>query len=61
MPSKQGSSKKRKGDQPKRKRYNVSRRGYKKRFNDLEKHIAKNPNDAIAKESVSRVKALVTK
>ena len=54
-------SKASKKDQPKRKRYNVQQRGFKRRITDLEKHIKKNPNDAQALVSLPEVQKMRVK
>jgi hypothetical protein len=55
-----GNKKSPKRDQPKRKRYNAEGRGHKRRLADLERHIAKHPNDAVAPEALPKVKALAS-
>jgi hypothetical protein len=54
-----GNKKSPKTNQPKRKRYNSERRGFKRRYRDLEAHVAKHPNDSVAPTALSRVRALV--
>ncbi len=53
-----GNKKSCKSDQPKRRRYNVENRGWKHRVRDLERHIAKHPNDAAAPEALPRLRGL---
>jgi hypothetical protein len=49
------NSKRPHSSQPKRQRYNVEARGYKRRLKDLDRHIEHNPNDAVAKDARPRV------
>lgn len=51
-----GNKKGPKGNQPKRKRYNFEKRGFKRAVKDLEKHIGKHPNDRSAKDALPRIK-----
>jgi hypothetical protein len=54
-----GNKKSSKSDQPKRRRYNATNRGYRRRLRDLERHIERNPNDKTAPEALPKVRALV--
>lgn len=60
MSEQKGNRKRRKTDQPKRKRYNATRRGFCRRLRDLERHIAKNPNDKVAPLALPKVQKLAT-
>ncbi len=51
-----GNKKKRKTDQPKRRRYVVEHRGRKRRIRDLERHIKRHPLDAIAVQALPRLR-----
>lgn len=51
-----GKGKKRKTDQPKRHRYNIERRGHKRRLADLVKHAAAHPEDKKAQDDLARIK-----
>lgn len=53
--SEAGKNKKRKADQPKRRRYNNARRGFMRRLCDLERHIVKHPADTVAVEALPKV------
>lgn len=53
-----GNKKSSKGDQPKRRRYVAEGRGYRRRLRDLERHIDRNPKDAVAPEALPKVRAL---
>jgi len=54
-----GNRKMPKGDQPKRKRYNVSRRGYLRRLRDLESHVQWHVNDEQSKSALRRLKPIL--
>lgn len=51
-----GNKKGIKKDQPKRKRYNFEARGFRRAVRDMEKHIAKYPNDERAKAALPRLR-----
>jgi len=38
----------------------MTNRGYRRRLRDLERHIERNPNDAVAPEALPKVKALAS-
>lgn len=54
-----GNKKRRKGDQPKRKRYIAEKRGWRRRVRDLERHVKKHPGDKAASAAVPRVRLLL--
>jgi hypothetical protein len=54
-----GNKKSSKADQPKRRRYVASKRGWKRRYACLQRHIAQHPNDAVAPTALPRVRQLL--
>lgn len=55
MGSVTGNRKRRKGDQPKRIRYNVSKRYETNRIKDLRRHLKHYPNDAVAESYLNKL------